>query len=407
MEIVILGYGPAALSALTAIHGCPPSPKGEEIETTVITAEPHPPYSPMFLIEYAFGQVSRRQLYLPQIPSANGRLKVVAGRKATEIQANENRVLLDDGEIIPYDRLLIATGASALKPPVKGLDKPGVFFINRLDDVLRLRARVRRASNAVIVGAGAIGIETALALACQGKRVTIVEAVPQILPLMLDADLAAFVQAKLEERGVHFLLNSPVCEVLGKRRADGVVCEKEVAGDLVIVAAGFRPNMGFVNPAGIKTARGILVNDRMQTSAPNIYAAGDVAEARNPFADRYELNFTWFSALEQGRVAGSNIGGRTARLFYSPSLNVLKGLDFAVASVGQKVNPAEYELVFFADERAGTFEKVYLKGGYIEHYQSIGLPYKLGYIYNLVRNRKKVSSRAQLAIKDYSPVYVG
>ncbi len=391
LKLLIIGYGPAAVSALRAIASCREAGAKQDVAVTIVTPELHPPYSPMFLIEYVFGNIKRRQFYLPPLPKDGVSLHTIAGRKVVAIRPKDSRVLLDNRKSLAYDHLLIATGASALKPPIKGLDKPGVFFVNRLDEARRLRERVKQASRIIIVGAGAIGIETALALTAQGKSVTIMEALGQIVPLMLDEDLAGYLQGKLKQRGISFCLNSPVSEVTGKRRAEGVVAKGQtIVGDLVIVAAGFRPNTAFLNSKDIKTARGVLVDDRMQTSVPNVFAAGDVAEARNPFSDQYELNFTWYSAVEQGWVAGCNMVGGNKRLLYSPSLNVLKGLDFTAASVGQKVQGNGCEVLSYRDERAGILEKIYLKGNYIEHYQSIGLPYKVGYVYNLVKNRKNI-----------------
>lgn len=412
VKIVIIGYGPAAVSALAAINSCrkgngtSATANNRQLDIAVITPERHLPYSPMFLVEYALGDTGKKQLYLPP-PSKATPFKTITGRKVVAIRTSENAVQLDNGETVPYDQLLVATGASALKPPIAGLTKPGVLFVNRLDDALRLRERAKRASNIVVVGAGAIGIETALALATLGKRVTVVEALGQILPLMLDPDFASCVQKKLESMGIAFSLNSRVCEVPGKRHAEGVVCEAPIPADMVVVAVGFKPNLDFTNPQEIKTGRGLQVNERMQTSVPNIYAAGDVAESRNPFADRYELNFTWYSAIEQGQAAGCNMMGAERKLLYSPSLNVMKGLPFTVGSVGQKVQGKDYRVLSFSDERAGIMERIYLRGNFIEHYQSIGLPYKLGYIFNLVKARKNVSHILPfLFIKDGNPAFV-
>ena len=256
MKIVIVGYGPAAVSALRAIASYREAEAKRDVAVTVVTRELHPPYSPMFLIEYMFGNLKKRQLYLPPLPTDGVTLNIIAGRRVVDIRSKDNRVLLDDGKSLAYNRLLIATGASALRPPIKGLDKPGVFFISRLDDARRLRERMKRSSRVIIIGAGAIGIETALAMASRGKAVAVVEAVGCIVPLMLDEDLAGYLRGRLEKQGIPFLLNNPVSEVTGKRRAEGVVAGGQaIPGDLVIVAAGFRPNTEFLNSKGIKTAK--------------------------------------------------------------------------------------------------------------------------------------------------------
>ncbi|MDP2720143.1 MAG: FAD-dependent oxidoreductase [Dehalococcoidia bacterium] len=405
MKILILGYGPAAISALRAISEHKKSQSKTRV--TIVAPENHAPYSPMFLVELGLGDITRRRLSLPT-PSDTIPYTVISGHKVTGIHAKNKTVLLDNDEKLTYDRLLIATGASAVKPPVKGIQKSRVLTINRLSDTYRLRHHLGPASNILVVGAGAIGIESALAFAGRGKKVTVIEALKQILPLMLDGDMAEYVQRNIEKKGISFCLDSPVSEITGQRRAEGVVVnERHVEGDLVIISTGFRPNTGFLKSPDIGIQRGILVNERMETSFKGIYAAGDVVETRNPFSDRYELNFTWYSAVEQGWTAGCNIMGMDKKCLYSPSLNVMKGLDFTVASIGQKVQEGNSEILAFRNEKAGVLEKIYLNNNFIEHYQVIGVPDKVGYLYNLIKNRKNVAHIKNYLLENkFSPIYL-
>jgi len=178
--------------------------------------------------------------------------------------------------------------------------------------------------------------------------------------------------------------------VIGGEVAEGVVLKggQEVRGDLVLIAVGVRPNTEFVRSTAIEINRGIVVNERMETGASGIYAAGDVVESRNLIGD-YEAVFTWYSAISQGWVAGCNLMGRRSRYEFIPALMVLKKSEFPVISIGS-TRGNDYELLSHRDEKGGILEEFYIRDGYIECYQAIGVRDKTGLLFSFIKNRKRV-----------------
>lgn len=390
MKIVIIGYGPAAVSALRAIEHSRHLIDGT-FEVTVVSSEPMNAYAPMFLIDYSIGKLAEEQLYLLKGNQAHGlRAEIILGKQVNQVVEQKKYILLEDGREIKFDRLLIATGASAISPPIKGLSRDGVFFLNRLKDAEKLSRALKKASNILIVGAGAIGLEAAIAFNKLGKGVKVIELKEQILPQILSQDLAQYVQRKLEGSGIEFLLGETISQITGRDKVVGVVTRtgKEICGDLILIAAGVRPNIGLLGSSCIKTNSGIIVDEYMRTNVPYIYAAGDVAETKN-LDGEFEVAFSWYKAVAQGWVAGLNLIGQPKKYSYIPVLSVIKGADFPIISIGSRPEQ-NYELVSYRNEEGGILEEVYIKDGYIEHYEAIGLDHKVGFIYWFIKDRKRV-----------------
>jgi nitrite reductase (NADH) large subunit len=402
MEIVIVGNGPAAIKALEAIATLKAMSDADKLRITVVSGERTAPYSPMFLVDYLTRELREEDILLGEKHGLSPHR--LLGEKVIRVEDNENRVVLKNGREISYDRLLIVSGASALKPPIKGIDKEGVHFFNRLVDVKRLRQEVPSAKNIVIIGAGAIGLEAAIALNKMGKDVLIVELLCQCLPQMLEEDLAKYLEMKLSTLGIRFLLGESVSEITGNDRATGIVVgDKEIAGDLVLVACGLSPNIDFLRSSKVRTNRGILVNERMQTNVPNIYAAGDVAESIDPYGG-YELVFNWYNAIDQGWTAGCNLLGVKNTYKASPSLVVLKGTEPPVISVGRKYGGNGYETLSYTNEEKGVYEKIFIKDNRVDCYQAIGMSDKVGLMYSYIKERKDIGQIKGMFGDNYSSV---
>jgi len=278
-----------------------------------------------------------------------------------------------------------------------------VHFFNRLDDVKRLSKQVPSAKNIIIIGAGTTGVEAAIAFNKIGGNVLIVELLSQILPQMLDRELAKYLEGKLSGSGIRFLLGKDVPEVTGDNRATGIIVEdKEIIGDLILITVGVKPNIDFLKSSNVKVNQGILVNEKMQTNVPNIYAAGDVAESIDPYGG-YELVFSWYNAIDQGWCAGCNLIGIENTYRASPSLVVLK-TEPPVISVGKKFSENGYETLSYADEQRGVYEKVFIKDNYMDCYQAIGISDKVGLIYGYVKERKDAGEIKGMLFDNYSPV---
>jgi len=216
-------------------------------------------------------------------------------------------------EEIPYDSLIIAAGASAFTPPIKGREKQGILPLRTIEDGQRIDQAIREgAKKAVVMGAGLIGLETAVALQERGLQVTVVEMLPQVLPAMLDADIAKMVQEMLEQKGIRILTNKPVEEFLGADKVTGIVAGGEqINADLFVSAFGVRANTQLAVDAGIAIGetRLIKTNARMETNIKDVYAVGDCAESIHIITQKPTVQQLGTVAVRQGKVAGINAAG--------------------------------------------------------------------------------------------------
>ena len=404
MKIVIIGNGPAALKVLEAIATYKAVSNAGEAKITIISYERTAPYSPMFLVDYLTGELGEGEILLRDDHGLSP--KRLLGERVVKVEDSRNKVVIESDQEIGYDKLLIASGASPLKPSIKGIDKEGVHFFNRLEDVKRLSQQILSAENVIIIGAGAIGVEVAIAFNKIGRNVLIVELLDQILPQILDEDLAKHVERKLSSSGVRFMLGESVSEITGDNWATGIVVgDKEISGDLILVAVGVKPNIDLLRSSDVRVNQGVLVNEKMQTNVPNIYAAGDVAESINPYG-RYELVFSWYNAIDQGWTAGCNLIGIENTYTASPGLVVLKGLEPPVISIGRKYVENGYETLAHTNEEKGVHEKIFIKDNHIDCYQAIGIVDRVGLMYGYIKERKDIGNIKDVLFDIYSPVHL-
>jgi NAD(P)H-nitrite reductase large subunit len=402
MEIVIIGNGPAAVKALEAMAYYQAVSKEDVTSITIASAELTASYSPMFLAEHLTGELEEKEIMLGDDHGLSPQR--LLGETVVGVEDSRNRVVMESGREIGYDKLLLASGASPLKASIKGIDKEGVYFFNRLADVKRLSQQVASVQNVIIIGAGAIGIEAAIAFSQMGKKVLVVELLGQILPQMLDEELARHVEKRLGSTGVRFRLGESVSQITGDKRATGIVVGgREISADLILVAIGVKPNTDVLRSSGVRVNQGIVVNEKMQTSVPDIYAAGDVAESIDPYGG-YELVFNWYNAVDQGWVAGANLIGVESTYRASPGLVALKGLETPVISVGRKYGENGYEALSFTDKEKDIYEKLFIKDNRIDCYQAIGITDRVGLMYGYIKERKDIGNIKSVLGGRYSPI---
>ncbi|MCK5415478.1 MAG: FAD-dependent oxidoreductase, partial [Thermoplasmata archaeon] len=280
MEIVILGMGAAGLAALEHLRRTEGELGAEPSNVTVVAPEEGFPYSLCALPFSLCGELDECHLDRcdPDYLFIHDAKKVTA--KVTSVYPQDNSVQLDTGSSLKYDKLLISTGSLPFVPPVPGLDMDGVHFLASLSDSHGIREWIELGkTHTVVIGAGFVGIEAAVALAKLGCEVTVVEMLDWVLPRVFDEDAAAIAKTHLENGGIDFRLGTQVTEVLpsDEGTVKGVmVGEERIDCDTVVVGIGVRPNIGFMEGTGVETHHGIMVKDNMQTSIPGIYAAGDV-----------------------------------------------------------------------------------------------------------------------------------
>ncbi len=313
-RVLIIGANAAGVEAASAARK-----KDRTAEITLITQEKTAGYSRCGLPFVIGGQIAAFKdlvVYPPayfQMLKLNLRLET----KATAINTKEKTVAIQtkDGatETLQYDSLVIATGADSFMPPIKGKEKQGILSLRGMEDGMQIDAAVKAgAKSAVIMGAGLIGLELGVGLMERGLKVTVVEMLPQILPQLLDADMAKMVQGHLEEKGMLILLNKCVEEFMGTDKVTGVKAGGDIIeADLFISAFGVRANTKLAAEAGIPLGetKAIKTNLRMETEAKDVYAVGDCAEAPNIITHRPTCAQLGTIAVRQGKVAGANAGG--------------------------------------------------------------------------------------------------
>jgi NADH oxidase (H2O2-forming) len=313
-RVLIIGANAAGVDAASAARK-----KDRTAEITLVTQERNAGYSRCGLPFVIGGQIANFKdlivypLAYFQMQKLNLRLET----KATAINIKDKTVTIQTREgateSLPYDSLVIATGADSFMPPIKGKEKQGILSLRGIEDGEHIDAAVKAgAKSAVIMGAGLIGLELGVALMERGLCVTIVEMLPQILPQLLDADMAKLVQQHLEEKGTKILLGKCVEEFLGEEKVSAVKAGGEVIeADMFISAFGVRANTKLAVDSGIPLgeAKAIKTNLRMETEVKDVYAVGDCAETHNLITHRPVCPQLGTVAVREGKVAGANAAG--------------------------------------------------------------------------------------------------
>jgi len=333
-RLVILGNSAAALSAIRAIRS-----RGGDEQVTVVSREECHAYSPVLTTYYLRGVVPERRLFLCDAGSYRDlAVECRFGRTAVELDSARQCVLLDDGVRLDYDALLIATGAAPTR--LGGLDDEvaaGLCYLRTIEDARRIRRLAQRARHVAVLGAGLVSLQTAAAIARPGVHVTCVVGSRQVLSQNLDADGAAIVRDHVvREGGIDFLFGRSVAAIVKQTEGYRIALAggEELSADMVVVGKGVTPNMGFVDPGQITVDRGVLVDNRLRTTVPDVYAAGDVAQGRNRISGAVEVVANWIDACEQGRVAGLNMAGADVAFPGSVPENVTTLFGLPVASIG-------------------------------------------------------------------------
>lgn len=313
-RIIVIGANAAGVEAASAARK-----KDHTAEITLITQEKTAGYSRCGLPFVIGGQIPsfKDLIVYSQAYFQMMKLNLKTETKVTAISPKDKTVTAIDKngatETLQCDSLVIATGADAFTPPIKGSEKQGICSLRTLEDGERILQAVQNgAKSAVVMGAGLIGLETGVALTERGLKVTVVEMLPQILPQMLDADMAKLVQEHLQEHGMRILTEKAVEEFLGGDSVSAIMAGGEkIEADLFLSAFGVRANTRLAAEAGIPLgeSRGIKTNARMETEVKDVYAVGDCAEAPNLITHKPVCAQLGTVAVKQGKVAGINAAG--------------------------------------------------------------------------------------------------
>ena len=293
-----------------------------------------------------------------------------------------------------YDKLLLATGGYSFVPPITGADSPGVYSLRTLADAETIRKEAAHAKKLVLIGGGLLGLEAGNGLRKAGLGVTVVEFFPRLLPRQMDVAGAAILQQQLESMGFTFYLGASTQEIV--REGNGLTVNlksgEKIAADMVLVSAGVRPVTDLAKQAGLEIDKAVKVNDSMETSAADVYAAGDCIEHRGVF---YGI---WPASMEQGRIAGANMAGGSEVYAGTLPANKLKvvGIDLAAAGDIDADNKLEAEV--YCDPGKGLYRKFVIDNNRLVGAILFGDTRGSDAVMSAIKDKKDVSAcRAQLA----------
>ena len=354
-RIVIIGGGICAVSAIQAIREVD---VGGEI--CLIEGENVHPYYRIKLSKKIFDEMNGSNMLLQKEEWYEGkRVKLYSKKKVVKIDLNTNIVMLDNGENIAFDKLLLANGASNNVPSIEGINKKGVYSLRTMEDALEIKnyAENEDTNSIVQIGGGILGLELAWNMHLHQKKVFIVEQQTRIMPRQLDEKASKILKKVIEDYGIVVLTNTCVNKIIGENGVTGALTNtnETIHCNMILYSAGIRPNIDIAQDLNIKVNRGIIVNEKMETNIENIYAAGDVAE----FDDK--VIGLWNVALEQGKVAGYNISGKLSTYKEVVSPTILNAFNISLFSLGCIDENECSDVIVEENDDKVEYKKIFIK----------------------------------------------
>jgi len=399
VKSVIIGNGIAGITAARTISTVVP---GAQIE--IYTDEPHPYYLRPRLIDFLAGRLRLEDIYAyPPEWYAKRRIVVHLGTRVAQVDVPGKRLLLEDGGKASYDRLLLAVGSRPFLPPLEGIDKEGFFTLRSIEDALAIKSHAQRCllaglREAVLMGGGLLGLESANALASLGLHVTVLERGRWLLPRQVDQEGSVVLQEQIERLGIRFALGAVSETILGNDGVSGVLLQNAmtIPAGLILCSAGVRSSVDLAKRAGLAVDKGVLVDDQMRTSAEHIYAAGDVAEWEGKLPCIIPV------AIEQARVAAANMVEPGSATYHGtvPS-TTLKVVGLDLTSIGV-IAPQEegYEELRKLDRDRGVYEKLVLRDGCVVGAILLGDRKRVPSVTKLIKRGTDVSAHRDRLLDD-------
>ncbi|MDR2730575.1 MAG: FAD-dependent oxidoreductase [Treponema sp.] len=375
MKYVIIGNSAAGIGAVEGIRQA-----DRQGEITLITGEPHHCYSRPLISYLLLGRVTEEGIkYRGDNFYTDNKCTLLANTAVTEINAKTKNVALSDGRKIPFDRLLVAAGSSPFVPAFEGLDtvKDKCTFMS-LDDAKKLDALLEQNKRVLIIGAGLIGLKCAEGIRQRVKRVTVLDLAPRILSSILDDDGAKLVQNHLESKGVEFGLSANVKKFL---QNSAVLESGETADfDILVLAVGVRANTALLDGIA-KIERGIVINEKSETSAQNIYAAGDCTQALDVSSGQYKVMALLPNAYIQGECAGINMAGGDKSFYKAIPMNAIGFFGLHIITAGN------YTGEMYTETGGGNYKRLFYSDNKLNGYILIGNVEKAGIYTSIIRER--------------------
>lgn len=351
----------------------------------VIGDEPRLAYNRVLLSSVLAGETTSEDIELrPASWWSDRGVTLKYGCRVTEVDVGRHELKIDGDESVPFSKLVLTTGSSALRLNVPGADLAGVHTFRDSRDVDLLLALAAQKKRVVVVGGGLLGLEAAYGLAKAGSRVTLIHLMDKLMERQLDAPAATLLKSLVERKGIEILLNANTAKIHGETRVEGVelVDGRRIDAEAVVFAAGIRPNIALAREAGIAVNRGIVVDDHLQTGAADIFAIGECAEHRGICYGLVE------PAYEQGKVLAQHLAGREAAYNGSVVATNLKVSGVSVFSAGDFIGGEGSEALVLSDVNHGTYKKLVVTDGKLTGAVLIGDTADALWYLELIRTRQ-------------------
>lgn len=398
MKHVIIGNGPAGVVAAEALRRNDP-----QADVTLIGDEPEAPYSRMAIPYFLTGSIPDQGTHLRKAGDHYERhgIHLRQGR-VIRVEPESQTVILDDDSELGYDRLLVASGCYPVRPPIPGIDLPGVHTCWTLADARAIAAKAAPGSRVLQIGAGFIGCIIMEALVARGVKLSIVETGDRMVPRMMTVKAGKMIARWIEQKGVDVNTGTSVTQIAadGESLVATLSNGRTMTADVIICAAGVRPNVGFLAGSGIAVGHGVHVDEFMRTGVKNIFAAGDVTEASGFHTGERELNAIQPAAADQARVAAVNMTGGDARFHGALAINVLDTLGLISTSFGQWWGVEGGEGVEQVDEEGFRYISLQFKDDVMVGATSIGWTDHVGSLRGLVQGRMRLGPWKDKLLKD-------
>jgi len=393
MRVIIIGNGLAGTIAAKTLREL-----DKNVEIDIFTEEKYHYYPRPNLIEFLAGKLSYEKIFaFPEIWYTEQNMNVQLRKPVTRISPDSKEVEIVGGEKEKYEFLILASGSLAFVPPIKGAEKEGVFTLRTLDDAFELIEYTKSQRRVTVIGGGLLGLETARALKSRGAEVEVVEFFDHLLPRQLDEQGASLLKSQIEKMGIGIHLGLACEEVLGQERVSGLRFKggQEIETDVALVAAGVRPNIRIAQDAGLETDRGLIVNDYLQSSSPEILAAGDVTQHAGRIYGIIPASFN------QARIAAQNVTSQKQKYEGTIPSNTLKVVGLDLTSVGT-VNPEDesYEEVRKESRDQGVYKKIVVRNGEICGLICIGTKKGVSEISRLISQKANVEKWKESLLDD-------
>lgn len=399
MHYIVLGAGPAGVTACESIRELDATGR-----ITLVTGEAEPPYARMAIPYLLVEDIDEQGTYLRK--SANhysDRQITLVSEHATQVDPEKKTITLSGGDSLNFDRLLIATGARPMKPPIPGIDLPGVHDCWTLADARAIVERAKADTPVVLIGAGFIGCIILEALVARHVKLTVVEKADRMVSRMMDDVASQLLKKWCESKGIRILTNSGVTAIESKNKALNVSMEhgEQLSAGLVITAMGVHSNVDFLQGSGIEIDQGIVVNRHLASNQPDIYAAGDVAQGRDFSTGSFTVQAIQPTSVEHGRIAAANMVNREPISHQgSLNMNILDTLGLISSSFGQWMGVSGGDHAVLLDEDRYRYLKLQFEGDYLIGASSLGHTQHIGVLRGLIRSRVPLGKWKARLIRD-------